>query len=436
MDQYDILGNRPKLAAENSAVPKTGSLNESVAHRRVNIAPTKELTNESQVVSGEKMSPEVTVDFHAEDRSQLIDGGLSPASLGFGSADKSVSALLTGDRTVNKDSPDGFWQPDLDSKDEQGLYRFAPATVPWNTPIRSAKDIPRLPGLSKLVRSVETAWAESVGRDPQAAAQQYLDLAHFNKRTNGGPLIIETDEIKMLCPFYREPFKGEITDDPLTNTDRVRISAAVYNRALHATATGIARIAFEKALGELPPQSTVLVMTGGVAAGKGYAVANLKHLMDDVSLVLDPDGESSQTFIKEVYDLCKEAGHKLRFVGVRTDPETAWTRSLSRAKEKGRLPDEALFAHSHSIGVSNQVHGFEWLESHGDQNVETVLIDNSGDSPQVVDPSAVEIPNFQELYDRVKSLTEQNIHNLTPWHAYSLMQGRGVFTYVEKNSEK
>ena len=129
--------------------------------------------------------------------------------------------------------------------------------------------------------------------------------------------------------------------------------------------------------------------------------------------------------------MCKEAGHKMRFVGVQADPETAWSRALDRAESKGRLPDEALFAHSHSIGVYNQVRGFEWLRQQGGE-VDTVLIDNTGETPRAVDPATVEIPDFYALYDRIKAMTDNKLGDLTPWHAGSLRSGRDTFKYVEE----
>lgn len=319
------------------------------------------------------------------------------------------------------------WHPDLDSRSDAGIYRFAPATIPWDQPIRSAADIPRLPDLSGLVRRAETAWAEEVGRAPQAAADAYLKLARGQSQRFGGPLVIEVDEIKMLCPYYREPFNMKGREDPYSRTDREKISAAIYNKALHATATGVARIAFETALDQLPPESVVMVMAGGVAAGKGYAVANMKDIQKGVGLVLDPDGESSQTFLPTVHGMVAERGHQLRFVGVRTEPELAWTRCLDRASKKGRLPDEALFAHSHSRGVENMVKGLAWLDQ---QDSPGILIDNGGDTPRRVEPDTVPIPGFHELYDRIQKQTDQRLDSLTPWHVFSLMQGRKVFSYV------
>ena len=58
------------------------------------------------------------------------------------------------------------------------------------------------------------------------------------------PLKIETDEIKLMSPHFNGT-KVALSDSVYDGADAAKIGPAVFNTALHPTATAVARLALE-----------------------------------------------------------------------------------------------------------------------------------------------------------------------------------------------
>ncbi len=216
------------------------------------------------------------------------------------------------------------------------------------------------------------------------------------------PLKIETDEIKLMSPHFNGT-KVQLGGSPYEGADAAKIGPAIFNTALHPTATAVARLALELALNDLAPGEQVVVMAGGVAAGKGYAAKKANFDGAEAKLVFDPDGESSQTFLETLSAMTEERGLKLKVVGVVTDPIAAWLRAMSRAFEEGRTVSETAFAHSHTTGVDNLVAAARHLATRG---VEVALVDNN-QSPRVMAPGeAPKTMTMAEAYAKVTDITD------------------------------
>lgn len=213
------------------------------------------------------------------------------------------------------------------------------------------------------------------------------------------PLKIETDEIKLMSPHFRG-VKVDVGHSVYDGADAAKIGPAVFNTALHPTATAIARLAVELALKST--DGPLVVMAGGVAAGKGFAAKKANFDDSDAAIVFDPDGESSQTFLETVENLAAENGNEVRMVGVVTDPVAAWLRALNRSFEEGRTVSETAFSHSHSVGVENMITNARELKARGH---DVVLIDNNA-WPKLYEGEPPAPMGLQETYGRVKDITD------------------------------
>lgn len=216
------------------------------------------------------------------------------------------------------------------------------------------------------------------------------------------PLKLETDAIKLLSSH----FSGEridLKDTAYEQADATKVGPAQYNTALHPMATGLMRLAAERVIDGLAPGDEVVVMAGGVAAGKGFAAKQASLGFDTAKVLFDFDGESSQAMLSTLLDMCRSRGVQMNVVGVVTDPVAAHIRSLTRTREEGRTVSETAAAYSHTVGVDNLI---RFAEAHrGSPDVEVVFVENKG-KPMLFDGLPPPPPAFGETLEAFQAITD------------------------------
>jgi hypothetical protein len=213
-------------------------------------------------------------------------------------------------------------------------------------------DVPRLPNLKRKEREIESKFAQAFLKDPDGMTKRYLEA---NKRGEAGhPGVFGTDDVKELCPDFNPPGKA--------GSPEWKAARARHNALIHQTANAIAKRALVSRLDELAklpegdPRKSVLVTSGGCAAGKGYAIGNneqAKTVRARVGATWDAAGEQNGTENPWILEECKKRGIRPTYVYVEADPKVAFDRSIGRAEKSGRMVDARLFADSHAIGAKN-----------------------------------------------------------------------------------
>ncbi|MGH7536811.1 MAG: hypothetical protein ACREMG_14705, partial [Gemmatimonadales bacterium] len=133
--------------------------------------------------------------------------------------------------------------------------------------------IPRMKGLDEDAQAAEAGFADEFERDPEQMAKDYLKQVQGTKEPN----LFSTDDAKLLSPHYNQPGPN--------NKPKLE-PRGFYNLAVHQTANAVATRAFLMKLDELAklpegdPKRSILVTSGGVAAGKGYALEKLSQEID------------------------------------------------------------------------------------------------------------------------------------------------------------
>jgi len=246
--------------------------------------------------------------------------------------------------------------------------------------------VPRLPHLTADERAAETRFADAFEADPDGVAEAYR--AKLRSREIGdAPNVYATDDAKLLSPDYNPSGVDEAG---------VKEGRGRYNTAVHQTANAIVKHAFLKQLDELEklpkddPKRSVLITSGGVASGKGYALGNVKDASEvakQVGAVWDAAGEQNATENPWVLDELKKRGLKGVFVFVDSDPGETWENPkrgvVERAKKVGRMVDARLFADSYAVGAKN----FKaFHDKHKDDDAASFIVLTSRTNP----PSRVE----------------------------------------------
>lgn len=270
--------------------------------------------------------------------------------------------------------------------------------------------VPRLPNLTPDERAVESRFADAFEKDPDKV------VAEFRRQLaagmlGDGPNVYGTDDAKMLSPDYNP----SDADDEEVLDRRGR-----YNTMLHQTANAIAKRAFLEALDELQklpendPKRQVLVTSGGVASGKGYAIGNIEQVNSvakQVGAVWDAAGEQNATENPWVLAECQKRGLKPVFVFVDSDPKETWANPargvVERAQKKGRMVDARLFADSYALGAQN----FKaFHEQHKDtEGVSFVLLENRG-TPKLLDsfPEQALARSADDIYQEASQVVDQH----------------------------
>jgi hypothetical protein len=209
--------------------------------------------------------------------------------------------------------------------------------------------LPRLSGLSPAEKGMEHKMNSAIEKDPAGAAKAFTDVAKANN------WVFETDGAKALMPEWTRPDlppdeKGKV------HPERAKFRGK-YNAVLHQGANAIAKRSFVSRLDEIEKmpedKRQVLVTSGGVAAGKGSALAAQPDLAKSVAATWDAAGEQNATENDWVLDECKKRGIKPVFLFVHADPEKSWPGVIERAKGIGRMVDAQLFADSYAVGAKN-----------------------------------------------------------------------------------
>lgn len=315
--------------------------------------------------------------------------------------------------------------PEADDNGD-GIADFSRVGVPaWSVP-PPPKVIPRMPNLTGPEREAETRFANAFLDHPEEMIAEYdrgrNNVVGHDKdgkpiyEIGDAPNIFNTDDCKLLSPDYN-PQGGSLEDN---------LSAkGVFNLAVHQTANALAKRAFLKYLDDqvskLPPERRfVLVTSGGVAAGKGYALQNVpdtKSLSDQAGAIWDAAGEQNATENPWVLEECEKRGLKAIFAFIHADPKETWENPkrgvVERAGKKGRMVDARLFADSYTIGAKN----FKaFSDKHkGNQNAQFLFFDNRGDPKLVNDvPEDALNASSDELYENASRVLQERAATLKP----------------------
>ncbi len=191
---------------------------------------------------------------------------------------------------------------------------------------------------------------------------------------------------------------------------------------VHQTANAACKRAFlhylDHVVAKLPEgdsRRSVLVTSGGCAAGKGYALAQTKigkQSQQQAGAVWDAAGEQNATENSWILDECKKRGLKATFAFIHANPKDSWENPdrgvVQRANDKGRMVDAQLFADSYAVGAQN-FHAFHQKHQHN-PDADFIILDNSqGAEPKILDrvPEDALKVNVDELYRHSASkLTE------------------------------
>jgi len=226
------------------------------------------------------------------------------------------------------------------------------------------------------------------------------------------PNIFATDDAKLLSDVYNPP-----ADSGIGKADVMGMRSR-YNTVLHQTANAIAKRAFVKYLDDvvakLPEENrTVLVTSGGVASGKGYAlsrVSAVNAVASKAGAVWDAAGEQNATENEWVLNECKKRGIGTTFLFVHSDPTKTWENPqrgvVERAGKIGRMVDARLFAESYALGSKNFA---DFHAKHKDSaDAQFFILDNTDEgkdadgNPSVLSevPEAARNVDAEALYDR------------------------------------
>jgi hypothetical protein len=323
---------------------------------------------------------------------------------GGGSRSKMVTTSTSSSRASAKDlGGGGFYSPDpTKDSDGDGISDASRVGVPGRMVLPPPK-IPRLPGLPPETRAVEEAFASLFEDNTEEMVDDYLTKLMAGKMGEK-PGVFSTDDAKLLSPDYAAEGRPE---------KELLAARARCNLALHQTANALAKRAFIKHLdtvvAKLPTEKRrILVTSGGVAAGKGFAIKNVKDVSDvtkDVAAVWDAAGEQNGTENPWILEECVKRGINPIFVFVHSNPETTWENPkrgvVQRASEQGRMVDALLFADSYDVGAKNFA---AFVDQATKAGAVTAVLDNSGceGCPRKVDsvpPEALKVDS-QKLYRR------------------------------------
>jgi hypothetical protein len=252
-----------------------------------------------------------------------------------------------------------------DQGEEQGSKEKAVREVPKSKPMAKPKEqarvgvagaevppppakLPRLPGLHDDEKKYEARMNDAFENNPEGAAKAFFESCEKNN------WVFETDAAKNLLPEWSRPDLPK--DEKTVHPERAEFRGK-YNAVLHQAANAIAKRAFVTRLDEIAKmpeeKRKVLVTSGGVAAGKGSALAAQPDLAKSVAATWDAAGEQNATENEWLIEECKKRGIRPTFLFVHADPKQSWPGVVERAKGIGRMVDAQLFADSYAVGAKN-----------------------------------------------------------------------------------
>ncbi len=252
--------------------------------------------------------------------------------------------------TAAKPEAKKFFNPDPShDEDGDGVAETSRVGVPGSV-LPPPPAIPRLPNLTDDEREIEEEFASDFEKNTDKMTDDFLKVAE------GQNWVFETDGAKVLNAEWTRPDLPPDEKGKPINPERAEVRA-IYNTAMHQTANAIAKKAFMKRLdqiADLPEdQRKILVTCGGVAAGKGTALAADPSLAAGVAATWDAAGEQNSTENPWLLEECVRRGIKPTFLYVHNDPEKTWPGAIERAKGIGRMVDARVFADSYVEGAKN-----------------------------------------------------------------------------------
>jgi len=316
-------------------------------------------------------------------------------------------------KKASKDSE--FYTPDpVADENGDGIADAARVGVPGMV-APPPGGVPRLPNLTEHERAVESKFADAYEHNADGMAEEFLKVAAKNNH------VFETDGAKALMPEWTRP---DLPPDEKGQLHPERAEArATLNTAMHGTANAVAKKAFLKRLDEIKDmpeeRRTVLVTSGGVAGGKGSALAASPALASSVSATWDAAGEANATENPWVLEECKKRGIKATFLFVSADPKTTWPGAVERAKGIGRMVDARVFADSYALGAKNFKAFFD--KNKGDAEFVFAKAPAKRGEPASftdgVDPEALKI-DADSLYKHASEYLDSKKSDLPP-HIYA-----------------
>lgn len=351
---------------------------------------------------------------------------------------KPVYAPAPEGETITK-APCCLYRPDPAKVNPKiGIPDHSRVGVPSMDAPPPPKEIPRLPRLTENERKAESRFADAYLKNPDAMVSSYRKALQEGK-IGDAPNVFNTDDAKMLSPDYNPSEGGE---------DAVKDGRGNYNAAVHQTANAIAKRAFlqhlDEVVSKLPEgERSVLVTSGGVAAGKGYALKNVdqtKDLAGKVGAIWDAAGEQNATENPWVLEECKKRGIKPIFAFIHANPTETWENPargvVERANKIGRMVDARLFADSYTLGAKNF---HEFHQKHKDSgDADFVILDNSSGAPKLTNqvPEAALKLDGEALYARASSVLKERADKLRPSVVRGGSIGQRVWGEPQQVSEK
>ena len=275
-----------------------------------------------------------------------------------------------------------------------GMTKASRVGLPGDMVPPPPQTIPRLPGLSEKERDAEESFASMFEKNPDGVARQYYNDLMAGKMTED-PGVFSTDDAKNLSDAYN-PGDGDLT------------AKGIYNVATHQTANAIAKRAFLQHLDKLEdlpdgdPKKRVLVTSGGVASGKGFALKKVVgKLKDDVGGTWDAAGEQNATENPWIMDECAKRGITPIFAYIDANPHETWENPdrgvIERAGKEGRMVDSQLHADSYVMGAKNFDAFKKHAESRRDLSVKPIfhVISNHGGVDDISEVDSVPEGNMK-----------------------------------------
>lgn len=323
------------------------------------------VAREAELASVQTFTYEIPLQFHLSGKHDQKAHGRKGARVGSAIAKEAGTPCPPPCLDI-----DPFQDVDGDGITDHSRLGVVPNGVP--------DEIPNIPNLTAEERAAEQRFSDAYEKDPGAMASAYREQV-LKHSENGNTF--NTDDAKMLSGDYNN-------GDPEAK--------AFYNVAVHGTANAVAKRAFVDHLEEnkgLPDDEKIIVVTsGGVAAGKGFSVAQSPEISarsKGATAVWDAAGEQNATENQWVLEEAKKRGYKVTYVYVHADPNTSWAGTperggaVTRAQKKGRMVNEKMFAESYELGAKN----FEAFanRNRNDPDVEIAYFDNAtGGKPKKV----------------------------------------------------
>ena len=285
--------------------------------------------------------------------------------------------------------------------------------------------LPKLRNLTKEEAEIESLMNEGIEKDPEGAAKAFLDITKDNN------WVFETDGAKALLPQWTRPdLQPDEKGQPI-HPERANFRGK-FNAIIHQGANAIAKRAFLSRLDDIAKmpedRRKVLVTSGGVAAGKGSALAAQPDLARSVAATWDAAGEQNATENEWLLKECQKRGIKPIFLFVHADPKQAWPGVIERAKSIGRMVDAQLFTDSYVQGGRNFAKFYE--DHKDDANFVFGRFKGRGEPAEILDEMPPEVKELdpEEVYEHVSEYTDTHKEYLPKFVYEGATIGRRVWT--------